>query len=117
MAVLATSAIMSPANVLLGENVAKTVSKELDQQKMHNEDIDKKQIDVKEVNTKESNSQEARERQLLSTKHGNVESSASKGINDNPADKELGTSSKVLRVDDFDLLKTLGTGTIQITYI
>ena len=32
-------------------------------------------------------------------------------VNQNPEDKRLGHSSRALRVDDFDLVKTLGTGT------
>ena len=110
MAALATSTKMSVANLLLRNNVAETNLKGLDQQQTCDEDNDEKQEDTREISTIETDSRESQESTSLPVEHIHAISSSSEDITGSLADEHLGMRLRTLRVDDFDLLKTLGTG-------
>ena len=107
MAAGTKTAVTSPP--ILGQNLIDTVAQGLGFKNSQN-DAESSQNSDESKGTQREHQAEAQERQSLAVKHGHEEILEPSEIAKKPAQKDLGQSSKELRIGDFDLLKTLGTG-------
>ena len=110
MGASASPASMSPSRKLFGENIAETVAQSFGKQFSHDEHRGDERKDPEHDANQAQDMRKAQEQQSIASQHSKEETSSPDEIAEAPAKKKLGQSSKLLRIEDFNLLKTLGTG-------
>ena len=108
---------MSGTRKLFGENIAETVAQTFGKQLSHDEQQQQQQRDDEHKDLEHDGNQaqdirKAQEQQSLASQHSKEETLSPDEIAEAPTKKKIGQSSKLLRIEDFNLLKTLGTGKI-----
>lgn len=103
MAAAARQALMRPAHIL-GSNVKDLLSH-------HDHDADSSRRDAS-AEQQDLGEQERQERDFIAHNNSSSAVLSPSEIAQDPKKKDLGKSSRALRIQDFDLLKTLGTGIV-----
>ena len=109
MAAAARQAFMRPAHIL-GSNVKDLLNN-------HDAGDDTSSSSKKDAAAEQHrlSEQEAQERDFIAHNNSSDEVLSPSQIAQDPKKKDLGKSSRALRIQDFELLKTLGTGTISVS--